>query len=84
MRTLQRLTLARVAQLDQWLDALLAEHGLTNRELILVGFSKGRSSPQCAAHAEVCEASLLSAVLGQPSDREADDHVAVGGWTGSS
>ena len=68
-------------ELDQWLDALLAEHGLTNRELILVGFSQGAIlATVCGTRRGVRGVVAVGGVPGQPVyDREVDDYVG-GGW----
>merc|ERR1712232_677482 len=41
VRVLQRTTRQRLQKVNKWLDLLLKTHGLTNRDVILTGFSQG-------------------------------------------
>ena len=80
-RVLQQITLARIAQLDRWLDMHLAEHQLTNDELVLVGFSQGSIlATICGARRGVRGVVAMGGVPGQPIyDAAVDDYVG-GGW----
>ena len=79
--TLQAVTRARVSQLHRWIDTLLATHGLTNRELVLVGFSQGSILATIAGTRRHCRGVVaVGGVPGQPIyDAVADDYVG-GGW----
>lgn len=79
--TLQAVTAARVAQLDRWIDSLLRTHGLTDRELVLVGFSQGSILAAISGTRRCCRGVVaVGGVPGQPVyDVAVDDYVG-GGW----
>lgn len=81
VREIHRVTRARLRQLNRWLDGLLAKHGLTDRQLILTGFSQGAIlAALCGAQRRALGVVVCGGVPGQPVySREADDYVG-GGW----
>jgi predicted esterase len=81
VRTLQAVTAARIRQFDGWLDVLLAAHGLTDRQLVLVGFSQGAILAAISGIRRRCRGVVaVGGVPGQPIyDAGADDYVG-GGW----
>mmetsp|Transcript_125643 Transcript_125643/g.349918 ORF Transcript_125643/g.349918 Transcript_125643/m.349918 type:complete len:244 (+) Transcript_125643:3-734(+) len=81
VRELQRVTRARLRQVDRWLDRLLARYCLTNRQLILAGFSQGAVLAALSGARRLAFGVVLcGGVPGQPVySREAGDYVG-GGW----
>lgn len=81
VRTVQTVTEHRILQLNRWLDELLATHGLTNRELILVGFSQGSILATIAGTRRRCRGVVaVGGVPGQPVYDVMEDRYVFGGW----
>ena len=76
-------TEARVRQLNRWLDELLRAHALTDRELVLVGFSQGSILAAVCGTRRRCRGVVaVGGVPGQPVYNAAVDDYIGGGWMG--
>lgn len=81
VRELHRVVRARVRKVNVWLDALLERHGLTNRQLILTGFSQGAIlAAVCGARRRALGCVVCGGVPGQPVySAHCQDYIG-GGW----
>jgi len=81
-REMHRVLKARMAQVNEWLDQLLQRHGLTNSELILVGYSQGAIlAALLGATRNVLGVGLAGGVPNQGIFKASID-AHIGGWRG--
>lgn len=79
VRELHRVTRACLRQLNRWLDGLLAKHRLTDRQLIIAGFSQGAIlAALSGARRRALGVVVCGGIPMQPIySREADDYVGA-------